>query len=877
MLNGKVSVRGWISAITIALILSAFIWFAGQKSVESGAGSGPSDRSYTIARQNERDLIAKIRSDSLPELNEPQFLPRDSAWLEYRSRPSSSLASHVEPSAKVVLMAPQAEQTLEQWQAESIARSNQRGNQFLQVKSDFVPVAASRLVGRSERPNLGNASRNVGSRQTMTTTWPTPRKLLDQLNTIESTVPSVKNYPVAIGSERTAFDFSDLDERNQSQRELKQWADAIKKELHNLDAASIDETVYQTLSRLEALAEQGLNRQDALTSPEMNEQVVRMAYSLKRRLKLWKGVYDCLSNIPSDGDVANLNKYSPVKLNELIARVRNESISTGDVAGWNSYLLLDPLSQLASRATFQNDDVLVVRRLLDRVSWRGVSEAQRLFLDNASVRELANFVQPLAIAPIDYRKLLNDFEVLEDEPLHRCSEQVTSALQSLRYSNDSYQIALGNVIDTYYRNANLRFAVSQDLLNRFVPADTQTVRAVRQKILGADTTGGSTIDTQLKLQLLPNPNAWHLKLNLDASVASRTASEKGPAVVHNTSQMNVNSDREILISADALQIKGSRATVNSTDRVQGVQTDFDSLPVLGDMVRYFVDREVREKRPLARRISENIVVTQTDNEFNKQLDENISQAKSQLNQRLIKPMQFLGIDSDVVDLQTTDTRLIARYRIATQGTLAAYTPRPQAPSDSLLSVQLHQSAINNACNQLGLGSRDWTLNELVDELSSRMSVQAEFDRKDLPENVILRFEQANPITLEFTDNNVWLTLRIAKLSEPGRIDLSNFVIRVNYECVADGIQADLVRTGAISVDGERLGMRDRLPLRAIFGRIFASHSKINLVGGKLTEDQRIEGLAVSQIITREGWLALAISPETSPHVALLQSNQKTIR
>jgi hypothetical protein len=308
--------------------------------------------------------------------------------------------------------------------------------------------------------------------------------------------------------------------------------------------------------------------------------------------------------------------------------------------------------------------------------------------------------------------------------------------------------------------------------------------------------------------------------------------------------------------------------------VRNVETDFDGLPIVSDVVRFFVDQQLKEQRPIARRITQNMVKEETNREFDAQLNKQLQGVQDKLKHKVIQPLQFIGIDSDVVDLETTDTRLIGRYRIASYDALSANTPRPQAPADSLFSMQVHQSAINNTFQQLKLGGRDWQIAEMLAYLSERLNLRLEAE-PDLPANVKLRFEEQNPISVEFADDQILLALRIARLSEPGRLDLKHFIIRVTYAVDANGLNADLVRNGAISVDGERLGMRDRLPLRAIFGRVFAAHSRIQLVKPEVLTDKRLENLAVSQVVSREGWLAFAISPLESPNVAHLQPELST--
>ena len=887
--------RGWTLAVLTAVALTTLIWFAAKRAMLPGESNTPvAKRTYTIAADTHSN---SQRIDSRPDFLESNVLDQDSAWRQYRQRPATNLASSIEPQATISLMAPQLDGT-----SENLARDLRGGfendlwltqarntrNQFANQSSEFQVTGARSSILQNKKPtwkiDVGSTLTKATQSLNPSTLWPVPTilfKRLDELltqseraNATAAHLISLQRAPADLVQQPSDFEADAFQDKNVA-IQLKQWVAQIRSHLKALDDNGSANTLAasDTLNQLEILADQLLNSTTAWPDSKTTELAARSAYAIKRRTQLWKGVYACLQNAgqPSLQSVAAFNA---AELSQLVDSVRHDAKATGDVKGWEIYLQLDKLAKIAAAPQRTQQETATVRTVLDRVSWRGLTKTQHAFLEQASVKSLADCIQPLAITPIDYQQLLHDFEVLENEPLHRCSGTVIAALESLRYSNDRAQIALSTAINTYYRNANLRIAIADELINRFMPEQESMSRPVRERILGAHTTGASTIDNDLKISLIADPQAWHIRLNLTADINSRTSSEKGPATVHSRGQIQVESGREIIISADQMRIKPGQSNISSSNtHTRGIETSFDSLPLLGSMVRQFVDREVREQMPIAKRVTANIISRQTDAEFDSQLQTQVRTAQTQMEDRVIKPLQFLGLDSDVVDLRTTDSRLIARYRLATNNTMAAHTPRPQAPSDSLLSIQVHQSSFNNACNQMRLGEHDWTINELIDELSQQLHLQVVFDQSQLPEGVSLRFEKENPLTLEFVDDTIYLTLRFANLNQNGRINLNNFIIRVSYVAQADGLQTKFIRTGAVSVDGERLGMRDRLPLRAIFGRIFAGHSEIRLLNEQWLTDPRLQGLAVSQIVAREGWLALAISETKSLHVAKLQSSQ----
>jgi PAS domain-containing protein len=289
------------------------------------------------------------------------------------------------------------------------------------------------------------------------------------------------------------------------------------------------------------------------------------------------------------------------------------------------------------------------------------------------------------------------------------------------------------------------------------------------------------------------------------------------------------------------------------------------------MIRYIAHQEFTQSRPVAKRITQRLIAQQTDEEFDKQLRTKIGSAQETLESRFLGPLQSLQLSPLVMDMQSTEDRLIARYRLASARQLSAFTPRPLAPGDSQLSIQIHHSIFNNLVDQAIDTRRDWTIQQLSDSIADILQQPRPTLPVDTPHDVTLRFSDPNPMSIEFDDGRMWLTLRIESLEQPGRIQLKNFTIRTSYTATVEGLQAELLRDGIISIDGHRLGSRDRLPLRAIFTKVFSNRSSIPMVAQNLLDDPRSQGLVVSQFDMRDGWLAIAVSDRTSSEFASKQT------
>ena len=852
--------RGWIYAILVAICL-LLIFFASESfSRVKQPGFDHAPRTSHLVVSTKPKVFPKIATESIPLEIETISGPTESAtWLDYRIAPSHSIAM-LEPPAGARLVAPialsvGADPFLETNRnprspsilAESAANSSQ---------TTAINVAASRPIDSNELADRNWFGFDRAS-FAPNGTWPNSTRLRNELEKTKSLSATKNQIPVVGWVTNISIQYDLLTEQKLS-----------------------DETTPEILVKLQKLADEGVAFAGQLIEKdsELSSEVARLSYSIERRVAVWTAVSTCVTKGRSHFVSARKHEIDAGRLKEALANVKSAVQKTGDAASWRQYLLLDSLDLLAAEEiTGRQNQVQIVRQFLGRVTEPSVSAVQRAVLASTEVHKLADQLHPLSIAPVDYRKLIEDIETLESDPIHRCSKSLADAMQSLRFSEHLEQAAVGHAIRLHYRNANLRIAVSEEFVNRMMPPHTTIQKPVKQNILGADTRGASEIQTKLRVDFVNDPAAMKIALNLDGDISSKTQSSRHGATFYNSSIASVNAIRDITITAQGMSINGRPATVESRDSLRNFSTDWDKLPILGDVVRQFAHNEFLQARPIAKRIMQKTIAKQTDEEFDKQLLEKVATANNQFKNRLLGPLHSLDLQPMVVDMQSTDSRLIVRYRLASADQLSAYTSRPNAPGDSQLSLQVHQSAFNNMVSQIVVGDRGWTMQELSDKISELLQQPKKPLSDDAPTDVTARFAESRPITVEFEDGRMTLTLRIASLEQPGRIHLKNFVIRTSYLPTVDGLQAELTRDGVISVDGRRLVMRDRIALGAIFSKVFSNRSSIPMVSEDLLKDPRAKGLAVSQLILNDGWLGVAVSAENSPHIATIKANQEAVQ
>ena len=132
---------------------------------------------------------------------------------------------------------------------------------------------------------------------------------------------------------------------------------------------------------------------------------------------------------------------------------------------------------------------------------------------------------------------------------------------------------------------------------------------------------------------------------------------------------------------------------------------------------------------------------------------------------MLGPMDSLLLDPMMIAAETTDKRFSMRIRLAGPDQLGGHTPRPQAPADSLASVQIHESMLNNVLERLELDGQTFDLAGLGRRLAERIH---RFQPKPVDpdqEDVKITFAAKDAVHVRCNDGRLEITLAIARLSK----------------------------------------------------------------------------------------------------------------
>jgi hypothetical protein len=880
-MDGEKGIHGWVAALTVGITLTVVAVMVDQKlRVPSAAyyraehtadSAGATTRQRGIVLAVDPGLIA---TEQFPHADRT---PLDRDDLDHRTHIAQLLRKPPEPAMQVVLRAP----TVNDLDVLPLSSSTANIDYLMDAIDRAFESPIQTVANEKQQPkhevSVPGYQRlvNLPTPSLSSHQLPAPNSLLKQLDELKKHLRSPTSKLVSQSSNSAlAVQSSDRDET--STQYISTAASAVG--LWIEDVTSTIQRLVQSeglgkasgnaeLARLRILSEQLNPLAEDLQDNALIAKTTRIGYAIERRLAVWQAVSTCLQTDSTAVKPQSDTETTRRQIQDLLVRINAKLPASGDAEGWQKYLKMNELHDWASddRNVWEEGNALAIN-VLSRLRWERLNESQSKFIDQPEFAELAMQLTAWARQPVDYRQLLTDLELLEEDPINRVRYSLASTVQVLRLADERNQQAVASALNDHYRNANIRLAIAGALIERFLPEESYQARPVQQRILGANTSGDSIVRTEMGLKLIPDDSAWHVTLGVQGDLTSATRSSKGPAVFHNSSQAQISSQRTVRMDTLGFKVKADATDVESQQHLRGMSTDFDRLPIIGDFLRVVIREQFDQQRGPAKRIMHRIIAEEADQEFDKQLQERLTKAQVELERRLIGPLEALNLNPMVVAMSTTEDRLLIRYRVANQAQMASHTARPRAPSDSLLSMQVHQSAVNNMIAQLGLSDRTWNLVELGERVASLLGKKDWQAPEDLPKDVQIRFAPSRPISVEMIENQLVLTLRISELSQ-GKNKIERFIVRSNYVPVADGLRAGLVRDGVVSIDGPRLSMGDRLPLRAIFAKVFVSRPEIPLTSDSLVNDPRARGLAVTQIDVHDGWLAIAVAEGTSPLAA----------
>jgi hypothetical protein len=640
------------------------------------------------------------------------------------------------------------------------------------------------------------------------------------------------------------------------------WAERVKAQLDALvEAESLaGEEVPQALARLRALAEEVGH--DRTPQPPTRQRTLRQraAFAVARRLAVWELVFDVAS---AGGEEQPAPVFDRAGLATALDEIDQLLRSVPAGKSWLAYLRLQELRTLAASSELPDAEAReLVRDVLRRLDSPRLDQQQHEFLSRPPFCQLTESLRPTGHDPVDLGGLLAALEERESRDGSVVASQVADMYQIMRWSADNTQVQLAEAVNDNYRNANVRVALSVELLNRFIPPPQIMAEPVVDNIRGADVVGRSESMARLRIVLLPDRLRWRMGLEAHGDVASETESSKGPARFWNDGLGKFLARKEITLDRRGLAVARAHAHADSEAFLKDFETDFDPIPLLSTVVRAIARSQYENEQPAARSEISNKISQRASQRLDQEIDQRVVLAEREFKQKLIAPLDRLNLEPTPVDMETTERRLIVRYRLAGPHQLSAYTPRPQAPGNSMVSLQLHETMFNNTLENLKLANRRVDLRTLYVEMLRRFEAKEIKIPDDLPEDVTVHFAETDPVRISCEEGRVKLTIRLKELDHAERHTWKDFEVHGYYRPSDNQLEANLVRDGNLELVGERLKLGDQIALRGIFAKVLSRNRQLSIINKQLLTRPQLADLQVTQFVIQDGWIGVALGPKS---------------
>jgi hypothetical protein len=469
--------------------------------------------------------------------------------------------------------------------------------------------------------------------------------------------------------------------------------------------------------------------------------------------------------------------------------------------------------------------------------------------------------------PIELSSLSDQLESYERTRTPRIARAIVERQRILAQSADTNEQALADQIEQNYRNANIRVAVTASLLSRYVSQPQPEFSQVNDRIVGTPVHGMSQTVADARVNLAPDAARWNLGLQSNGTVSSDTLADGGSAVLHTLGTTEFSAEKPILVDKDGVQLGSSSVTASNESRLVGVRTQYDWMPMVGEFAREQAIEQYQQKRPRAKAETEYKVACRVQDQMNDRAAEAVERMKQTLHDRLTGPLEDANLKLTPIELTTTNERVVARLRLAGDDQLAAHTPRPRAPADSLASLQIHESAITNATASLDLDGKRYTAPEFQQALREKIARLRQHEAMEVKEDTVFKFADKDAVRIRVADNHLEVILDMAEVTLD-KETAHDFRVHAYYKPEINGLEADLVRDGALGIEG-KLRTSDRSRMHGVFNKVLSEDRHIPIVRLQDPHDSRLGGLMITQLVLEDGWLGIAVGPETAGRTAEL--------
>ena len=550
-------------------------------------------------------------------------------------------------------------------------------------------------------------------------------------------------------------------------------------------------------------------------------------------------------------------------LREAFDRLDEKLTRWGSVGDdWKKYLLWEKLDAELRGAT---PNVVTLDRIRRRYNADHDGLELAWFLDVQ--RALRNYMAVTKAVDnpqvrTEYEKQLNglttDLDSYLSKPTTKTAADIGSALRWLQDAHQ--QPELVEAIQRRLGFPNLYVKISADFVGIGLADTIDDVTPVSDSILGTEVQGTAHTQGTIHAVLQPNADAAVIDALFSGSAHSDNVGYHKPVTVWSEATTDLTATKRIWIQADGF---GSHPAVSNAETSLTIQ-DIQSKHGCG-LIERIGWKRAGQQQSEAECIASQHAEGRLNARIDAQADESLEKANQQYVEKFKRPFTDRKLFPQKLQFATTEQSLTVVAVQAGGGKVAASSLPPAPKAEGDITLQIHESAINNLAFDALAGRtvHEDKMQAAVTDLLGQLPEKMKGDEDGKPWAITFATQQ--PISVSFADGGFKITLRGAKYYKGGEAyPAMDITATYKIEKTAKGFNA--VRQGDIEVfppdvkpgsgkqvDAHRQVIRTLLQKR--FAKVF--EKEILGEGFELSGKWKAAGkLLATDVISRDGWLVI---------------------
>ena len=217
--------------------------------------------------------------------------------------------------------------------------------------------------------------------------------------------------------------------------------------------------------------------------------------------------------------------------------------------------------------------------------------------------------------------------------------------QNLTLSPIEGRRQLADRVDLHYRNANLRIAVTEELINKLIPERKVEYADVDDTVLGYPVRGESAMRTEVAVRMLPDPQRVRMALEVRGAISADTTADAGPAQFHNNSQSYYVARKPLEIDMNGVSVWPVEVGVENQTQLNGVSTPLDGIPLLGAGARWVAKSQSEQSRSAAAEEVKQKIADQARERVDAEARTRLTEFVARMNERVFDPLNALVVGS----------------------------------------------------------------------------------------------------------------------------------------------------------------------------------------------------------------------------------------